>query len=170
MFSFFLLGFEIDTLEIHLRETYEFVDMYCIAEGTRSHWNQTMKPLMWDRVKYTDRFAFVQEKVFHIVQHDGNLAKFGLKARPNVWDTEIDQTQTGVAACGKVCPPPDTRGGDGGRGRGPRLGGGAVGAGCWGQGRPFCPRDRAAADCCSCSVTDSRSDGQAYAPPPPRMQ
>ena len=41
---------QVDTLEIHLRETADFVDHYFLVEATRTH-KGDKKPILWERLK-----------------------------------------------------------------------------------------------------------------------
>ena len=65
------LGFDIDTLEIMLRELIDVVDKFFIIEWTMPH-NQNLnpKPLAWEAVKGDARFAFTWGKIVHIVMDD----------------------------------------------------------------------------------------------------
>jgi hypothetical protein len=63
-------GFEVDVLEIHLRELYDIVDFFFILESTRAQAEQLGKPLIWERVKNQDRFRIFQDKVVHILVDD----------------------------------------------------------------------------------------------------
>ena len=65
------MAFEVDTLEILLKEEQDIVDKIFIVEATKTHHPQVDKPLVWDRVKTTDRFRFVNEsKIVHVVVDD----------------------------------------------------------------------------------------------------
>eukprot|EP00667_Euglena_gracilis_P006414 EG_transcript_6468 len=99
IFSMFLLGFEADTLEIHLREHVEFVDLFCVLESTRAHFNQTTKPLVWEMLKWTERFAFAADKVAHIVFDDRAVQT---AARHHEWRVEMEQSADGAEACLKA--------------------------------------------------------------------
>jgi hypothetical protein len=74
------LGFEVDTLEIHLRELYDVVDYFFILESTRAHLRQVRKPLVWDHIKDQDRFRLFQDKVVHMVIDD-------IEALPNAGES-----------------------------------------------------------------------------------
>ena len=45
-----LFGFEVDTLEILLREVKDLVDVLFIVEATHTHKGDS-KPLIWERLK-----------------------------------------------------------------------------------------------------------------------
>ena len=73
----FTMGFEIDTLEILLREEEDVVDFIFIVESMRIHFmgqndgSRVRKPLVWDKLKFTERFNFLNlSKVIHIVVDD----------------------------------------------------------------------------------------------------
>jgi hypothetical protein len=64
------LGFDVDVLEIHLRELYDVVDYFFILESTRTHFKGVLKPLIWESVRLQERFALFGEKVVHIILDD----------------------------------------------------------------------------------------------------
>ena len=85
------LGFDVDTLEIHLHELAAVVDKFFIVEWTMPH-NRRLhpKPLAWEAVKGQARFAFIREKVIHIVMDDVDTAY----TDPNdQWSVEALQEQ-----------------------------------------------------------------------------
>ena len=45
-----LFGFEVDTLEIQLREAADLVDHYFIVEATLTHKGEP-KPVLWERLR-----------------------------------------------------------------------------------------------------------------------
>ena len=82
-----LFSFESDTLEIGLYDWLDLVDYVFIVEATKTHKGvgivlyclvfhllillQDTKPVMWERLKYRERFSFVnQSKVVHIIVDD----------------------------------------------------------------------------------------------------
>ena len=82
-----LFSFESDTLEIGLYDWLDLVDYVFIVEATKTHKGvgivfyclvfhllillQDTKPVMWERLKYQERFRFVnQSKVVHIIVDD----------------------------------------------------------------------------------------------------
>lgn len=68
-----MFGFEVDTLEIALREQLDYLDMIFIIESTLNQKGK-VKPLLWERMKYSDRFSFVNmSKVQHVVMDEGLL-------------------------------------------------------------------------------------------------
>jgi len=90
-----LLGFEVDTLEIHLREAVDMVDVIFLVESTTTH-HGTKKPLMWERLQYEERFQFVPATlVVHvIVNHlEDDMEKHG----KSYWWFEDSETRAGVA-------------------------------------------------------------------------
>ena len=56
------LGFDVDTLEIHLNEIYDVVDFFFILESTRTHCKSFRKKLTWDEVSTQLRFSKFREK------------------------------------------------------------------------------------------------------------
>ena len=83
----FLFGFELDTLEIALREQQDLVDKIFLVESSATHRGdrqtasqlssddssrfQTPKPLIWERQKFSRRFSFVNwSKLVHVVADD----------------------------------------------------------------------------------------------------
>ena len=71
-----MFGFEVDTLEVQLREVVEVVDVIFIVEATVTHHGvrnsqtlshhcslpiQDKKPLMWERLQFDQRFLFLPE-------------------------------------------------------------------------------------------------------------
>ena len=66
------LGFDIDTLEIHLRELQGVVDKVFIIEWNMPH-NRILspKPLAWEAVKRQERFAFATDDfLVHLLMDD----------------------------------------------------------------------------------------------------
>ncbi|KAK5574970.1 hypothetical protein RB653_010225 [Dictyostelium firmibasis] len=64
------IGFDIDVLEIHLNELYDIVDHFFIIEATVTHYHRMKKPLIWEHVKFQDRFIKFQDKVVHLILDD----------------------------------------------------------------------------------------------------
>ncbi|KAN0026448.1 hypothetical protein ACTFIV_007433 [Dictyostelium citrinum] len=64
------IGFDIDVLEIHLNELYDIVDHFFIIEATITHYHRMKKPLIWEHVKFQDRFIKFQDKVVHLILDD----------------------------------------------------------------------------------------------------
>ena len=92
-------SFEADTLEIMLREQQDLVDFIFIVEGSATHRGvsdvmivliihifclfQVQKPLMWERLKLTPRFSFVNtSRVIHVVVDDAMSSGSGVD---DVW-------------------------------------------------------------------------------------
>ena len=91
----FTLAFEIDTLEIVLREEHDMVDKIFIVEATTTHHPQVEKPLMWDEVKATERFSFLDDdKVVHVVVDDVDAVR--QDKSKNIWSMESQQNKVGV--------------------------------------------------------------------------
>ncbi|KAN0026450.1 hypothetical protein ACTFIV_007435 [Dictyostelium citrinum] len=80
------IGFDVDILEIHLNELYDVVDHFFIIESTVTHYHKMKKPLIWEHVKFQDRFIKFQDKVVHLIldDTDGKIEK-------EKFDTEIYQ-------------------------------------------------------------------------------
>ncbi|KAM9996602.1 hypothetical protein ACTFIZ_001551 [Dictyostelium cf. discoideum] len=64
------IGFDVDVLEIHLNELYDIVDHFFIIESTVTHYHKMKKPLIWEHVKFQDRFIKFQDKVVHLILDD----------------------------------------------------------------------------------------------------
>ena len=87
-----LFGFEVDTLEIALREQLDIVDKMFIVESTVTH-KGTEKPLMWPKIMKQDRFSFVnRSKIEHVVYYTES------RHDVDIWFYEDGQTMAGVAA------------------------------------------------------------------------
>jgi len=56
------LGFDVDTLEIHLNEIYDVIDFFFILESTRTNCESFRKKLTWDEVSTQQRFSKFREK------------------------------------------------------------------------------------------------------------
>jgi len=90
-----LFSFEADTLEVALREQHDMVDKIFLVEATTTH-KAKPKPLMWERLKFTERFQFVNStKVAHIVVDDRLRSR---RAEDEQWFAERAQTDHGVNA------------------------------------------------------------------------
>ena len=88
------LGFEVDTLEIHLRELYDVVDYFFILESTRAHLHQVRKPLVWDHIKDQDRFRLFQDKVVHMVIDDVEALPNSGESGSDMWYLERLQEES----------------------------------------------------------------------------
>ncbi|KAM9951805.1 hypothetical protein ACTFIT_002488 [Dictyostelium discoideum] len=64
------IGFDIDVLEVHLNELYDVIDHFFILESTVTHYHKMKKPLIWEHVKFQDRFIKFQDKVVHLILDD----------------------------------------------------------------------------------------------------
>ena len=69
------LGFDADSLEIHLNEIYDIVDHFFILEATRLHCLGMRKKLSWSELSSQPRFSRFREKVVHFVVDDADLAE-----------------------------------------------------------------------------------------------
>ena len=56
------LGFDVDTLEIHLNEIYDVIDYFFIIESTHIHCESFRKQLTWDHVSTQPRFTKFRNK------------------------------------------------------------------------------------------------------------
>ena len=56
------LGFDVDTLEIHLNEIYDVIDFFFIIESTHIHCESFRKQLTWDQVSTQPRFSKFRKK------------------------------------------------------------------------------------------------------------
>jgi hypothetical protein len=83
-------GFDVDTLEIHLNEVADVVDVFVIIESVDAHYREVHKPLMWDRVKQQDRFK--NFNVLHFIMDDADLVN-RLGDEKNIWRGEALQEQ-----------------------------------------------------------------------------
>jgi hypothetical protein len=66
------LGFDVDTLEIHLYELYDVVDFFFIIESVRTHRKNQPKPLMWQVLRTTKRFRRFEAKVVGFTLDDAD--------------------------------------------------------------------------------------------------
>lgn len=73
------LGFEVDTLEIHLNELFDVVDRFFLTESTHSHGRLFRKPLIWERVKDQARFQRFLPKIVHLVVDDAEVVSVKAK-------------------------------------------------------------------------------------------
>ena len=110
-----LFGFEVDSLEVALMEQLEMVDKLFLVEATATHKGvrrclastppQMSKVLVWERLKFTERFQFVDHgkvtglvetmvQVEHVVVDDRLLTR---EAEEEEWWAEYRQTDLGVA-------------------------------------------------------------------------
>ena len=56
------LGFDVDTLEIHLNQIYDLVNFFFIIESTRVHCESFRKKLTWDEINTQSRFSKFRDK------------------------------------------------------------------------------------------------------------
>ena len=88
-----LFSFEVDVLEISLREQLDWVDKIFIVEATTTT-KGVAKPLLWSRLSLTDRFSFVDpDKIVHVVMDDNIDME---RVKDDQWYHENTQTMTGV--------------------------------------------------------------------------
>jgi len=91
-----MFGFEPDTLEVLLREEMDVVDYIFIVEAQLTHQKEVHKPLMWEALKHSERFAsFVDpDKVVHIVVDEAASAE--AQKDQKTFKMEKVQTRLGV--------------------------------------------------------------------------
>ena len=68
------LGFDADTLEIHLNEVYDVVDYFFILEATTMNCKILQKQLMWSGLSVQPRFVKFRNKIVHLVLDDVEVA------------------------------------------------------------------------------------------------
>ena len=68
------LGFDADSLEIHLNELYDVIDHFFILEATRIHCKTLRKKLMWSDLSVQPRFAKFRNKVINLILDDVDVA------------------------------------------------------------------------------------------------
>jgi len=93
-----MFGFEVDTLEVQLREVADVVDVIFIVEATVTH-HGDKKPLMWERLQFDQRFLFLPpNKVVHVIVDDlgDGLGPVGKNGGGEDWWYEDRQTSAGV--------------------------------------------------------------------------
>ena len=81
-------GFDVDVLEIQLRELHDVVDYIFIIESTRTHLFQNRKILAWEQVRNQERFEIFSAKVVHLTLDDVESMPDNSK---NIWDLERRQ-------------------------------------------------------------------------------
>ena len=89
------LGFDVDVLEIHLRELYDVVDVFFILESTKAHKKLVEKPLIWERIKDQERFEIFTDKVVHIILDDID-ASSGNDGRADTDIWYLENVQEGI--------------------------------------------------------------------------
>ncbi|CAL8068725.1 unnamed protein product [Orchesella dallaii] len=78
--ALFQLGFDADTLEIHLHELDKLVDKFFIIESTATYYLGVQKPLIWELLRRQPRFEIFVHKVVHFVLDDQELLVAQLEA------------------------------------------------------------------------------------------
>lgn len=81
------LGFDVDSLEIHLNEIYDVVDRIFIIESSKSHFKGISKPLIWGILVQSVRFRKFKEKCVHFVIDDAEGLK-GPNKDDGIWAIE----------------------------------------------------------------------------------
>ena len=69
-----MLGFDADSLEIHLNEIYDVIDYFFILEATKIHCQAMLKQLSWSELSVQPRFAKFRKKIIHLVVDDSDIA------------------------------------------------------------------------------------------------
>lgn len=87
-------GFEVDVLEIHLRELYDVVDYFFILESTRAQYEMLIKPFLWEKVRLQDRLRPFLDKIVHIILDDVDSAANSSSDESNIWYIEALQERT----------------------------------------------------------------------------
>jgi len=87
---------EVDTLEITLHEEYDVVDRFFLVESMHAHKLGVNKPLLWDRLKSTPRFAALADKVTHIVVDDVDSVNATSTSTKVIWAEEFSATAQGL--------------------------------------------------------------------------
>jgi hypothetical protein len=73
-------GYDIDTLEIRLFETYDIVDIFIIYEAPRTQ-SAHLKPLYYSLIQNTTRFKKWNDKILYFAADDKNLQTFATRTR-----------------------------------------------------------------------------------------
>ena len=84
------LGFDADTLEIHLNELYDVIDYFFILEATRIHCKTLRKKLMWSDLSVQPRFAKFRNKVINLILDDVDVASIKWST-DKIWTLEAMQ-------------------------------------------------------------------------------
>ena len=83
------LGFDADSLEIHLNELYDVVDYFFILESTRVHCKTLQKQLMWSLLSVQPRFRKFRSKIIHLVLDDVDVSSVKWSTKNNdIWKLE----------------------------------------------------------------------------------
>ena len=86
------LGFDADSLEIHLNEVYDVVDYFFILEATRVHCKTLRKMLMWSDLSVQPRFSKFRSKVINLVLDDVDVASVKW-SNDAIWTLEAMQEE-----------------------------------------------------------------------------
>lgn len=84
------LGFDADSLEIHLNEIYDVVDYFFILEATRIHCKTLRKKLMWSELSVQPRFEKFRDKVVNLILDDVDVASVKWSSA-KIWTLESMQ-------------------------------------------------------------------------------
>lgn len=83
-------GFDVDALEIHLHELDEIVDKFFLIESVSAHGVLVKrKPLIWERLKFDERFEKFIHKIVHFVVDDSGIM-VGNQSKED-WRSEFTQ-------------------------------------------------------------------------------
>eukprot|EP00906_Rhabdomonas_costata_P007966 RCo011379 len=91
--AFTLFGFEVDVFEIFLHEVGDIVDKVVVVESAYTHRRTLKKPLVWDRLQHTSRFAPFRDKVLYFILDDSDASPF--VGKPGVFTMESAQILLG---------------------------------------------------------------------------
>jgi hypothetical protein len=83
-----MLAFEIDVLEVALHQYEGLVDRLFIIESVSTHYKAMRKPLLWEKIRDTPRFARFSDWVVHLVMDDADIAEAYYSSAPEMWTLE----------------------------------------------------------------------------------
>ena len=102
------LGFDVDVLEIQLRELIDVVDYIFIIESTRTHFMQNRKILTWEYIRNQQRFILFSEKVVHLTLDDVESMADDVNSK-YIWHLEHLQLRTFLRRLKARWPPAFSR-------------------------------------------------------------
>ena len=86
------LGFDADSLEIHLNEVFDVIDYFFILEATSVHCKTLKKKLMWSDLSVQPRFQRFRSKIVHLILDDVDVT-FINGTKINAWTLESLQEE-----------------------------------------------------------------------------
>ena len=86
------LGFDADSLEIHLNEVFDVIDYFFILEATSVHCKTLKKKLMWSDLSVQPRFQRFRSKIIHLILDDVDVT-FNNGTKINAWTLESLQEE-----------------------------------------------------------------------------